>query len=266
MLAFISIYLFNCKNLTEQQMDKFLYIAMSGAKQNMNALAVRANNLANANTDGFKSDMTQARSMQAFGEGLPTRVFAMTEIATSDFAAGALKTTGRDLDMAVKGDGWIAVQGADGAEAYTRSGALEFDNTGLLVNGRGNPVMGNAGPIVLPLPIEKVQISVDGIISVRPQGASAEVIEEVARIKLVNPGNAQMMRGEDGLFRLMSGEIAPKDPTVQVESGAVEASNVNAVEEMVALISIQRQYEMQVKMMKTAEETDKASSSLMRIG
>ena len=126
--------------------------------------------------------------------------------------------------------------------------------------------MGNAGPIVLPLPIEKVQISVDGIISVRPQGASAEVIEEVARIKLVNPGNGQMMRGEDGLFRLMSGEIAPKDPTVQVESGAVEASNVNAVEEMVALISIQRQYEMQVKMMKTAEETDQASSSLMRIG
>jgi flagellar basal-body rod protein FlgF len=266
MFAFILLYPFHCKFLTEQQMDKFLYVAMSGAKQNMSALAVRANNLANANTDGFKSDLTQARSMQAFGEGLPSRVFAMTEIATSDFKAGALKTTGRDLDIAVKGDGWIAVQAPDGSEAYTRSGSLKFDNTGLLLNNRNNPVMGNAGPIVLPLPIDKLQISPDGIISIRPQGATAEVIEEVARIKLVNPDNSQMMRGEDGLFRLTSGELAANDPSVQVESGAIEASNVNPVEEMVALISIQRQYEMQVKMMKTAEETDQASSSLMRIG
>ncbi len=251
--------------MTEQQMDKLLYVAMSGAKQNMNALAVRANNLANANTDGFKADLAQARSMQAFGEGLPTRVFAMTESPGHNFNSGPIKTTGRDLDIAIKDQGWIAVQSKEGGEAYTRSGSLSFDSTGLLTNGRGTPVMGEAGPIVLPLPIDKVQISPDGIISVRPQGATADVIEEVARIKLVNPDNAEMMRGEDGLFRLTSGLNAPNDPNVTVESGAVEGSNVNAVSEMVALIDIQRQYEMQVKMMKNAEDLDRASSSLMRI-
>ncbi|NMH65539.1 flagellar basal-body rod protein FlgF [Shewanella salipaludis] len=246
-------------------MDKLLYVAMSGAKQNMNALAVRGNNLANANTDGFKSDMAQARAMQAFGEGMPSRVFAMTESPSANFKAGPIKTTGRDLDIAVKGDGWIAVQGKDGAEAYTRSGSLSFDTTGLLRNDRGNAVMGENGPIVLPLPIQKVEISQDGIISVRPQGATAEVIEEVGRIKLVNPGNQNLMRGEDGLFRLTSGQDAPADPRVALESGAVEGSNVNAVEEMVSLIDLQRQFELQVKMMKTAEENDRASSALMRI-
>ncbi|MCG9697170.1 flagellar basal-body rod protein FlgF [Shewanella sp. Isolate11] len=246
-------------------MDKLLYVAMSGAKQNMNSLAVRANNLANANTDGFKSDLEQARSMQAFGEGLPTRVFSMTESPSANFASGPIKTTGRDLDIAVKGDGWIAVQAADGSEAYTRSGSLRFDDNGLLLNDRGNPVMGDAGPIVLPLPIEKVEIAQDGVISVRPQGATAEVIEEVGRIKLVNPGNQNLMRGEDGLFRQMTGAIAPADANVFVQSGAVEGSNVNAVSEMVSLIDLQRQFEMQVKMMKTAEEMDQSSSSLMRI-
>ena len=246
-------------------MDKLLYVAMSGAKQNMNSLAVRANNLANANTDGFKADMAQARSMQAFGEGLPTRVFAMTESPSADFTAGPIKTTGRDLDIAVKGDGWIAVQSADGGEAYTRSGSLSFDTSGLLRNDRGNLIMGDAGPIVLPLPIEKVEIAQDGIISVRPLGSPAENIEEVGRIKLVNPGNQNLMRGEDGLFRLISGDNAPADAFITLESGAVEGSNVNAVSEMVSLIDLQRQFEMQVKMMKTAEEMDKASSSLMRI-
>ncbi|NRB25148.1 flagellar basal-body rod protein FlgF [Shewanella sp.] len=246
-------------------MDKLLYVAMSGAKQNMNSLAVRANNLANANTDGFKADMEQARSMQAFGEGLPTRVFAMTESPSADFSAGPIKTTGRDLDIAVKGEGWIAVQSADGGEAYTRSGSLSFDTSGLLRNDRGNLIMGDAGPIVLPLPIEKVEIAQDGIISVRPLGSPAENIEEVGRIKLVNPGNQNLMRGEDGLFRLISGDNAPADAFITLESGAVEGSNVNAVSEMVSLIDLQRQFEMQVKMMKTAEEMDKASSSLMRI-
>ncbi|QYJ79875.1 flagellar basal-body rod protein FlgF [Shewanella acanthi] len=246
-------------------MDKFLYISMSGAKQNMNELALRANNLANANTDGFKSDMAQARSMQAFGEGMPTRVFAMVESPSTNFRAGPIKSTGRDLDVAIKGDGWLAVQAQDGSEAYTRSGSLSFDANGLLHNDRGNPIMGDAGPIVLPLPIDKVTISQDGIISVRPQGATSEVIEEVARLKLVNPGDEQMMRGEDGLFRLMSGNDAPANPSVYVESGVVEGSNVNPVDEMVSMINIQRQFELQVKMMKTAEENDRASASLMRI-
>ena len=150
-------------------------------------------------TDGFKADIEQARTMQAFGEGLPTRVFALTENPAADFAAGPIKSTGRDMDIAIDGEGWIAVQGEDGGEAYTRSGSLSFDATGVLRNDRGNPVMGDGGPIVLPLPIEKVEISKDGTISVRPQGATAEVIEEVAQIKLVNPGDSNLMRYADGL-------------------------------------------------------------------
>ncbi len=246
-------------------MDKLLYIAASGAKQNMAELAVRANNLANANTDGFKADMAQARSMQAFGEGLPTRVFAMTEQPSANFQSGAIKTTGRDLDVAVKGDGWIAVQSAEGDEAYTRSGSLSFDTTGLLQNDRGNPIMGDSGPIILPLPIEKVEIGQDGTITVRPQGAPAEALEQVGKIRLVNPDTKDLMRGQDGLFRHISGQPVQPDLNVALESGAIESSNVSAVEEMVALIDIQRQFEMQVKMMKTAEDNDRASGQLMRM-
>ena len=245
--------------------DKLLYVSMTGAKQSMNALAIKANNIANANTTGFKADLAQARSMQAFGDGLPTRVFSMAENPTANFQSGAIQTTGRDLAIAIKDKGWIAVQGADGQEAYSRSGAMHFDQTGLLLNDKGNPIMGDGGPIVLPLPIDKVQISQDGIISVRPQGATADIVEEVAQIKLVNPGDNQMMKGQDGLFRLMTGDKAAMDPFVQVQSGALEGSNVSAVGEMVGLIDLQRQFEMQVKMMKTAEETDRASDALMRI-
>ncbi|MGB0893978.1 MAG: flagellar basal-body rod protein FlgF [Parashewanella sp.] len=247
-------------------MDKLLYIAASGAKQNMDALAVRANNLANANTDGFKADLAQARSMQAFGEGLPTRVFAMTELSSTNHRQGAIQTTGRDLDVAVNGNGWLAVQGKDGREAYTRSGSLSFDTTGLLKNDRGNPILSENGPIVLPLPIQKVEISQDGVISVRPRGAPANVLQEVGKIKLVNPNTRNMMRGEDGLFRPTNVIRFEPDENVKLESGAIEGSNVNAVEEMVALIDLQRQFEMQIKMMKTAEENDRSSAQLVRIG
>ena len=147
-------------------MDRMIYIAASGATQNMNALAVRANNLANAATDGFKADMEQARSMQAFGEGLPTRVFAMTEIPTQDFAEGPIKTTGRTLDVAIGGSGFIAVQDANGEEAYTRKGHLRVTAEGTLETANGMLVMGDAGPVTLPVPIEKVEIGKDGTISV----------------------------------------------------------------------------------------------------
>ena len=153
-------------------MDHLLYIAMSGAKENMNSLAVRGNNLANANTIGFKSDFEQARSMQAFGEGLPTRVFAMTERPGQNLQHGMLMTTGRDLDVAVDGPGWIAVQDPNGAEAYTRMGNLQLNATGNLQTSTGLNVVDDAGqPIVLPLPMEKIEINRDGTISGRPEGA-----------------------------------------------------------------------------------------------
>ncbi|MAG77613.1 MAG: flagellar basal-body rod protein FlgF [Colwelliaceae bacterium] len=245
-------------------MDKMLYIAMSGAKQNMHALSVNANNLANAKTTGFKADLAQARTMQAFGEGMPTRVFSMTERASQNFDSGSLITTGRDLDVAIQGDGWLAVQTADGTEAYTRSGQLRVTEAGALETMGGDLVVGEAGPVFLPLPVSNINISNDGTIVVRPEGAPANALEEVGRIKMVNPDVRQIEKGTDGLFRRKDGNVEQADITVQLRSGMLESSNVNPVNEMTDMIALQRQFEMQLKLMKTAEEIDSASSSLLR--
>lgn len=245
-------------------MDKMLYIAMSGAKQNMHALSVTANNLANAKTTGFKADLAQARSMQAFGEGLPTRVFSMTERASQNFDSGSLLSTGRDLDVAITGEGWIAVQSKDGSEAYTRSGHLKLTETGALETNSGELVLGEVGPVFLQLPVNNIHISKDGTIMVQPEGAASNVQEEVGRIKFVNPDGRDIFKGSDGLFRRKDGNAEPADISVTVQSGALESSNVNPVGEMTDMIALQRQFEMQMKLMKTAEEIDSASSSLLR--
>jgi flagellar basal-body rod protein FlgF len=242
-----------------------LYIAASGAKQNLNSLAIRGNNLANAATDGFKADMEQARSMQAFGEGLPTRVFAMTEIASQNFDDGALKTTDRDLDIAIEGKGWIAVQDADGNEAFTRRGNLNITANGTLETANGYMVMGDGGPITLPVPLEKVEIGRDGTITIKPQGAPANALEDVDRIKLVNPANPDITKGKDGLFRRKDGQNEDAAGEVTIVSGALESSNVNTVGEMTSLINLQRQFEMQVKLMKKAEENDRNHTQIMRV-
>ncbi|WP_404401929.1 flagellar basal-body rod protein FlgF [Idiomarina seosinensis] len=246
-------------------MDKMLWVSMSGAKENMNAVSLRANNLANANTTGFKADLQQARSMQAFGEGLPTRTFAMTESPGQNLAGGALQTTGRNLDIAVKGQGWIAVQDANGNERYTRNGSLEVDANGMLRTSSGDPVMGDAGPLLIPVPVDTLTIGANGNISIRPQGAPADAMEVVDRIKLVNPPPNNMKKEQDGLFALKDGQDALADANVKVEVGALEGSNVNSIEEMTNMIQLQRQYEMNVKMMKTADENAQRSESLMRM-
>lgn len=245
-------------------MDRMLYIAMSGAKQNMHALSVTANNLANAKTTGFKADLAQARAMQAFGEGLPTRVFSMTERASQNFDSGALLTTGRDLDVAVAGDGWLAVQTPDGGEAYTRNGELRLTQTGNLETPGGDLLLGDNGPIQLPLPVANIQISPDGTITVQPEGAPRTVQEEVGRLKLVNPPVQDIEKGSDGLFRRKDGQVAEANATVSVMSGSLESSNVNPVGEMTDMIALQRQFEMQMKLMKAAEEMDSSASSLLR--
>ncbi|MBL4942761.1 MAG: flagellar basal-body rod protein FlgF [Colwellia sp.] len=252
-------------------MDKMLYIAMSGAKQNMQALAINANNLANAKTTGFKADLSQARSMQVFGEGQPTRVFAMTERASQNFDSGSLLTTGRALDIAINGEGWFAVQtpelsagGFGSDEAYTRQGHLRLTQDGTLETSNGELVLGDNGPIVLPLPVNNIQISADGTILVQPAGAPNTEQEEVGRIKLVNPDVRLLEKGTDGLFRRKDGQVEFADANVQVRGGALESSNVNPLYEMTDMIALQRQFEMHLKLMKTAEEIDASSSSLLR--
>jgi flagellar basal-body rod protein FlgF len=245
-------------------MDKMLYVSMTGAHNNSLAQSAHANNLANISTNGFRRDFEQARSMQVFGDTLPARVYAMTERPGTDFTPGSMQETGRDLDVAIGGRGWLAVQAADGSEAYVRTASLNIDALGVLRTGNGLPVMGNGGPIAVP-PEQKIEIGQDGTISIRALGEGPSVLAEVDRLKLVNPDLKQMEKGSDGLIRFKGSEPVQADATVQVTSGFLESSNVNAVEEMTAILSLSRQFELQVKMMRTAEDNAAAVARVLQI-
>jgi flagellar basal-body rod protein FlgF len=244
-------------------MDDMLYVAMSGAKETLIAQAAATNNLANATTTGFLADLNQFRSMPVFGAGHPTRVYAMDESPSSNFDHGSVQHTGRDLDVAPKDGGWIAVQARDGSEGYSRRGDLRVDQNGLLVTGNDLPVMGNGGPIALP-PFEKIDIGVDGTVSIRPPGAAGNQLAVIDRIKLVAPAFDQMVKGEDGLFRPKDGAEVDADPAQRLVPGALMSSNVNVVSEMVNMIELSRRFELQVKMMKTAEESATAAASIVQ--
>jgi len=244
-------------------MDRMLYLSMTGARETMLSQAVNTNNLANASTTGFRADLETVVSMPLYGPGQPSRVYGVTEGNGVDLAPGALKRTGRELDVAVKGDGWIAVQAPDGGEAYTRAGDLHVDSYGVLTTGAGHPVMGDGGPIAIP-PYGKLDIGADGTISVQPLGQGVNALAVVDRIKLVKLPPDQVTKGDDGLVRLKNAAKVEPDASVTLVSGALETSNVNAVESMVRLIELARQYEAQVKMMKTAEENDSAAAQLLR--
>lgn len=245
-------------------MDRLLYIAMTGAREMTLAQAKSANNLANTGTTGFKADLAQARAMPIFGQGLPSRAFVMTERPGTDFDYGSLITTGNDLDVAVKGEGFLAVQDANGAEAYTRAGEFRINSAGFLETSGGRLVLGNGGPIQVPAN-EKIDIGADGTVSVRPQGAPANAVVVLDRLRLVNPDLTTLRKGEDGLFRQENGAPVLPDANVQVVQGALESSNVNAVEEMVDMITLARQFEVNVKMMRLSEDNDASLERLMQI-
>lgn len=246
-------------------MDKMLYISMTGASQNTLAQRAHANNLANISTTGFRRDYEQARSMPVFGDSFPARAYAMSERPATDFTPGALQETGRDLDVAVGGNGWIAVQAPDGSEAYVRTASMNIDALGVLRAGNGMPIMGNGGPIAVP-PEQKVEIGQDGTVSIRAMGEGPRVMAEVDRIKLVNPDLKNMTKGLDGMIHTKSGQPADADGSVQLVSGFLEASNVNAVEEMTSVLALSRQFELHVKMMTAAKEGDEAMARVLQIG
>lgn len=245
-------------------MDNYLYLAMNGAAQAMLAQQNNANNLANVSTVGFKSALDFFESKPVTGPGYADRVYVRDEGSGADLNPGAVVTTGRDLDLAINGDGWFAVQAADGSTAYSRRGDFRIDPTGLLLNGANQIVLGGGGPITIPQ-FESLQIGRDGSISIRATGQVASALVGVDRIRLVNPPQDQLYRGEDGLFRSRDGAAAVADASVSVTAGALEASNVNTVDAMVRMIDYARYYEHQVKLMKLASENDEASASLMRM-
>lgn len=247
-------------------MDKAIYISMTGSKHIARAQAIHSNNMANANTAGFRADYEQARAMAVYeGSGFETRAYALSENPGTDFAYGSLQQTGGDLDIAVDGPGWIAVQGANGQEAYTRAGALRVNGQGQLQTSDGHVVLSDGGPVTLP-PLEKVEIGFDGTITVREQGQAPSALGQLGRIKLVNPNNAQLAKGEDGLMYLRAGEPALKaDENLRVRSGFVEGSNVNVVDEFTQIMALARQFDMNIKLMRTTADNSAAATKLLQL-
>lgn len=244
-------------------MDRLIYVAMTGAKEIMQRQEVANNNLANLNTTGFRADQAAFRSLPVFNLEQPTRAYVGIHGMSADFSPGTIQTTGRDMDVAVDGKGWIAVQGPDGQEAYTRNGSFFVSPSGVLQTADGHAVLGSGGPINLP-PLQSLQIAPDGTISGVPQGQSASSLVVLERIKLVNPPEASLQKGEDGLFR--SGQsAADADPAVRLASGALESSNVNAIKAMIDMIGMSRQFEEQIKLIRMTQQDSQKSSQIMNL-
>lgn len=246
-------------------MDRLLYTTAIGAAHIERAQAVHANNLANVSTTGFQADFALAQARVIGGDGLPARVYGLTETPGTDFTPGAMQQTGRDLDVAINGEGYLAVQLPGDNEAYTRAGDLQLDAIGRLLSSDGLPVLGDGGPIALP-PFEKLYVGSDGSITVQPEGQGPETQVQVGRLKLVRPEQGELVKDATGLLRRRDGAQEPAAAEVTVVSGFLESSNVSAVSELTEILALARQYEIEVRMMRTAEENDRAASELLRIG
>lgn len=245
-------------------MDRALYLSMTGAKSSLAAQATNANNLANSSTSGFRADIERFSSMPVYGPGQPSRVYAQDDAVGYNREAGSLVQTGRSMDVAVAGKGWLAVSSADGSEAYTRRGDLQVDPGGLLMNGAGQPVMGNSGPITVP-PFEDMIIGRDGTVTIRPVGAAQGELAQIDQIKLVSDHGDLMKKGKDGLFRTEDGQNLAANGEVAVNTGSLESSNVNSIESMVNMIEYSRNFESMVKFFDELEKMDSASTRLMSV-
>jgi flagellar basal-body rod protein FlgF len=238
-------------------MDRMIYLSMAGAKATMQRQDVLSNNLANVSTTGFRAELAAFRAVPVRGDGASTRVYALESTVGYNPESGVVQSTGRSLDVAMKGNAWLAVQGLDGTEAYTRDGSLDVNADGQLVTHSGLPVLGDGGPISAP-PNSEISIGGDGSITAR--GANGKSTP-VGKLKLVTP-EAPLTRGTDGLFRAADGDL-PADPNARVQDGALEGSNVSPVETMVAMIAAARQFEAQMKMLQTAENNEQSSTKLL---
>ena len=245
-------------------MDRLIYTAMTGAKHSLEQQATVANNLANLSTTAFKAQLSAYRAVPVVGPNSATRTFVVGSTVGTDFTPGPLMQTGRPLDVYVNGPGWIAVRGGDGKEAYTRDGGFQLSPNGLLQTRSGREVLGESGPIVVP-PNNTVAIGGDGTVSVIPTDGVPNAVSVVGRIKLVNPPEGSMEHGDDGLFRQTGGQPAAADANVQITPGALEGSNVSAVQMLLEMITSARQFDTQMKLMQTAESSDRGWSNVLNL-
>jgi len=238
-------------------MDRMIYLSMAGAKMNMQRQEVLSHNLANVSTTGFRAELQAVRAVPVRGDGASTRVYALDTTVGYDDSAGPINFTGRALDVAMRGQAMLTVQGLDGTEAYTRAGSLVVDSQGNLMTHGGLPVMGDGGPITIPAGTTP-SIAPDGTVSVRQQGG---ITTPVGRMKLVTP-ETKLVRGDDGLFRSPDGDL-PADANARMLSGALEGSNVNPIETMVSMITAARQFETQMKMLTNADSNARAAAKIL---
>lgn len=245
-------------------MDRLIYTAMTGALHTLTQQATVSHNLANASTTGYRTQTDTFRAVPVYGESLPTRAFVLDSTTGADFTPGVIQQTDRPLDVAIQGSGWIAVQLSDGTEAYTRHGNLKMDVNGILQTQQGFDIKGESGPISIP-PNSRIAIGKDGSVSVLPTDSRITSVSVIGRIKLVDPPAEQLVRGEDGLFRLKEGGQAPVSENVALIEGALEGSNVNVISEMVKMITLARQFDMQMKMLENARQNAQQASEIMTL-
>ena len=237
-------------------MDRAAYLTMAGAKASLQRQEVLSHNLANASTNGFRAELTAFRAVPVRGDGASTRVFALESTPGYNPEPGPVQATGRNLDVAMQGKAWLAVQALDGTEAYTRAGALDVNTEGLLVTKNGLTVVGAGGPITVPANAE-VLVATDGTVSAKVANGKPQTL---GKLKLVTP-EAPLTRGDDGLFR--AADELPADPNARVQDGALEGSNVSPVESMVAMIAAARQFEQQMKLIQAAQEKEQQATKLL---
>jgi flagellar basal-body rod protein FlgF len=243
-------------------MDRLIYVAMTGAKHILSQQATVSQNLANVTTSGFRAQVDAFRSVPVISPGMATRAYVVDATVGTDFRPGVIQTTDRDLDLAINGKGWIAVQGADGKEAYTRYGSLMVNANGLLQTRNGLNVLSGAGTLSIP-PDSDITVAKDGTVSVLSTIGAPNQISEVGRIKLVNPPEENLVRGDDGLFHLRDGGVADVDESIVLHSGGLESSNVNASEALVNMIALARQFDLHMKLLQKAEQNDAKSAQIL---
>jgi flagellar basal-body rod protein FlgF len=245
-------------------MDRLIYTAMTGAKHILEQQATTSHNLANATTTGFRSQLDSFRAVPVLGDGLPTRAFVVDATVGTDFSTGSMQSTGRELDIAIQGKGWIAVQKPDGSEGFTRHGSLKVSENGILQTQSGLNVLGDGGPITIP-PDVSIAFAKDGTVSTIPSGSKPNAVEVIGRLKLVNPPEDNLVRGDDGLFKTKDGANVDSDIAVMVAGGMLEGSNVNVVESMVSMINLARSFEMQMKLLTNAESNEAKASQILAL-
>jgi flagellar basal-body rod protein FlgF len=245
-------------------MDRLVDIARTGMRGAMARQTAIANNLANASTTGFRAEIMNASARWLDGQTFKSRAEQVDQVVAADMKAGAVKETGNPLDVALGGDGMLAVQANDGSEGYTRRGDLVLSDSGLLTTGDGHPVLGEGGPITLP-PADSINIAKDGSIWIVPQGGQIDQPQQVDVLKVVSPKGSSVLKGTDGLFREANGGTLPQDPLAEVTAGSLEGSNVNATATLVQMIEASRAWQGQIKLVETAKDIDSSGASLMRL-